>query len=295
MVDPVAAARNFEAIVAEGGLGRFGFYEAIDYTPSRVPAGERRAVVSAYMAHHQGMSIVALANVLLAGHMRHLFHSEPIVAASDLLLEERHPQATTAVAVRADKVKESADVRSSIPSAPRQFDTPHTALPQAGLLSNTRYSVMMTAAGSGYSRWNNLAVTRWKEDATLDDWGSYLYLRDAHDKRVWSAGYQPTCVEPDNYSVAFAEDRIRITRRDRTITTNLEVALSTEEDAEVRRISLTNIGGMERQIEVTSYSEVVLGSALDDMTHPAFSKMFVRTEFLAELGVLLGHASEARA
>ena len=153
---------------------------------------------------------------------------------------------------------------------------------------------MMTAAGSGYSRWNKLAVTRWREDATLDDWGSYIYLRDLHDKRVWSAAYQPTAAEPDNYSAAFAEDRIRIVRRDRTIRTNLEVALSTEEDAEVRRVSLTNIGGMERQIEVTSYAEVVLGSALDDVAHPAFSKMFVQTEFLADRGCFC-HPPQARA
>ena len=286
MVDPVAALRNYEAIAAEGGRGRFGYFEALDYTPSRVPVGDKVAVVRAYMAHHQGMSIVALANVLLGGRTRRWFHSEPIIAASELLLEERHPQATTAVEVRSEAAG-SPDVRPPMPSARRQFDTAQTALPQAGLLSNTRYSVMMTAAGSGYSRWTNLAVTRWREDATLDDWGSYIYLRDVYDRRVWSAGYQPTALEPDSYSVSFAEDRIRIARRDRTIATTLEVALSTEEDAEVRRVSLTNIGGMVRQIELTSYAEIVLGSAADDAAHMAFSKMFVQTEFLKDQGVLL--------
>ena len=286
MVDPVAAVRNYKAIASQGGRGRFGYFEALDYTPSRVPAGDKVAVVRAYMAHHQGMTIVALANALRDGRTRRWFHSEPIIAASELLLEERNPQATGAVEVRSEAAA-SPEVRPPTPSARRQFDTAQTALPQVGLLSNTRYSVMMSASGSGYSRWGDLAVTRWKEDATLDDWGSYIYVRDVYDRRVWSAGYQPTALEPDSYSVSFAEDRIRIVRRDRTIATTLEVALSTEEDAEVRRVSLTNIGGMERHIELTSYAEIVLAAAADDAAHMAFSKMFVQTEFLADPGVIL--------
>ena len=287
MIDPVSAARNFEALAAIGASGRFGFYEALDFTPTRVPEGSKVAVVHAYMAHHQGMSIVAIANVLLRGVMRSRFHAEPIVGASELLLEERHPQTANATPVRADEVKTPADVRPMVHAPPRQFDTAHTARPQSGLLSNTRYSVMVTNAGSGFSRWNNLAVTRWREDATLDDWGSYFYLRDTQDRRVWSAGYQPTCVEPETYSTTFAEDRIRISRRDRTVLTSLEIAISAEDDAEVRRVSLANMGGMEREIELTSYAEVVLATAADDLAHPAFSKMFVETEFVKQHGALL--------
>ena len=287
MVDPVAAARNYEALAADGGRGRFGYYEALDYTPTRVPAGEKVAVVHTYMAHHQGMSVVAIANVLLAGTARRRFHSEPIIAASELLLEERHPQNATAVPVRADEVRDAADVRPSVHAPPRQFDTAHTASPQSGLLSNTRYSVMVTNAGSGYSHWNDMAVSRWREDATLDDWGSYIYLRDPRGQRIWSAGYQPTCVDPETYSTVFAEDRIRISRRDRTIMTNLEIAVSAEDDAEVRRVSLTNIGGMEREIEVTSYAELVLSNTADDIAHPAFNKMFVETEFVREHGGII--------
>lgn len=289
MVDPVAAARNYEALTAEGARGRFGYYEALDFTPARVPEGERVAMVHAYMAHHQGMSIVAIANVLFAGVARHRFHAEPIIAASELLLEERHPQTATATPVRADEVKGPADVRPAVNAPPRQFDTAHTTRPQSGLLSNTRYSVMVTNAGSGYSSWNNLAVTRWRDDATLDDWGSYVYLRDVHDRRVWSAGYQPTRVEPESYLATFSEDRVRIARRDRTVMTSLEIAVSAEDDAEVRRVSLTNIGGMEREIEVTSYAEVVLAHAAHDVAHAAFSKMFVQTEFVEQHGAILAH------
>jgi cyclic beta-1,2-glucan synthetase len=288
MVDPGAAAKNYKALEAAGGRGHFGFYEALDFTPGRVPEGATVAVVRTYMAHHQGMTILAIANVLLDGVMRRRFHSEPGIAASELLLEERHPQVASAIPVRADELVASAEIRPAVNAPPRQFETAHTARPQSGVLSNTRYSVMVTNSGSGYSHWKNLAVTRWREDASLDDWGSYIYLRDLQDRRVWSAGYQPTCVEPESYSTSFAEDRIRITRRDRTIMTTLEIAVSAEDDAEVRRVSLTNMGGMERQIEVTSFAEMVLGPDADDVAHPAFAKMFVETEFVKEHGTLIG-------
>ena len=289
MVDPVAAARNFEALAAVGARGRFGYYEALDFTPGRVPESASVAIVHAYMAHHQGMSILAIANVLLGGVMRERFHREPSIAASELLLEERHPQVASAIPVRADEVLATAETRPAVYAPPRQFETAHTTRPQSGLLSNTRYAVMVTNAGGGYSHWKNLAVTRWREDASLDDWGSHIYLRDLQDRRVWSAGYQPTCIEPESYATSFAEDRIRITRRDRTIMTTLEIAVSAEDDAEVRRVSLTNMGGMERQIEVTSFAEMVLGADADDVAHPAFSKMFIETEFVKEHAAIVAH------
>ena len=146
---------------------------------------------------------------------------------------------------------------------------------------------MMTAAGSGYSRWRDLAVTRWREDVTRDSWGTYVFLRDAETGAVWSAGYQPSGVEPDRYEVAFSEDRAEIVRRDGAITTTLEVVVSPEDDAEVRRLSVTNLGAQPREIELTSYAEVVLAPPAADAAHPAFSNLFVQTEFVPELEALL--------
>jgi hypothetical protein len=147
---------------------------------------------------------------------------------------------------------------------------------------------MVTAAGSGYSRWNNLAVTRWREDATCDDWGSYIYLRDRSETgAVWSAGYQPSGNEPDAYEVAFSEDRADIVRRDGTLTTTLEILVSPEDDAEVRRVTLVNGGTETREIEFTSYAEIVLAPPAADAAHPAFSKIFVQTEFVAAASALL--------
>ena len=287
MVDPEAAATNFSALLRAGGLGHFGWYEALDYTPSRVPEGETVAIVRAYMAHHQGMTLVALADALNDGAMRARFHAEPIIQATELLLQERTPRDVAVARPRAEEVKAEANIRESAPPTIRRFHSPHDLIPRTHLLSNGKYTVMITAAGSGFSRWGELAVTRWHEDVTCDSWGSYIFVRDVQSGKVWSAGFQPAGVEADSYEVEFSEDRAEIVRRDGTMTTTLEVAVSPEDDAEVRRISITNLGSRVREVEVTSYAEIVLATAASDTAHPAFSKMFVQTEFDAEIGAIL--------
>jgi cyclic beta-1,2-glucan synthetase len=169
----------------------------------------------------------------------------------------------------------------------RRFSSPHHATPRTHLLSNGNYSVMLTAAGSGYSRWRDIALTRWREDPTCDPWGYYIFLRDVFSGHVWSAGYQPVGRESENYDVAFFEDRVEISRKDGPIRTTMQVLVSSEDDAEVRYLSLTNEGRGVREIELTSYAEVVLSQPAADSGHPAFSKMFVQTEFVAERGALL--------
>ena len=287
MVDPGAAARNFARLAAAGARGRYGFYEALDYTPARVPAGQELAVVRAFMAHHQGMTIVAIGNALLDGRMRSRFHAEPMVQANELLLQERTPRDVAAAHPRAEEVDAAASVRSLEPPALRRLRSAHGATPQAHLLSNGRYAVMLTAAGSGYSRWGDLAVTRWREDATRDDWGSYVFLRDLESGELWSAGYQPSGAEPDSYEVTFTEDRAEFLRRDGTIVTSLEVVVSPEQNAEVRRVCVTNAGARTRDLELTSYAELALAPGAADAAHPAFSKLFVQTEYLPRLGAIL--------
>jgi len=287
MVDPDAAARNFSRLRTAGGLGRFGCYEALDYTPSRVPEGETVAIVRAYMAHHQGMTLVALCDALRGGVMRDRFHAEPIIQATELLLQERTPRDVAVARPRAEEVRADASIRAITPPTIRRFHSPHDLIPRSHLLSNGRYTVMITAAGSGFSRWRDLAITRWREDVTCDAWGAYIFLRDVHGGKVWSAGYQPSCVEADSYEVEFSEDRAEITRHDGTLRTTLEVAVSSEDDAEVRRVSISNLGNRTREIELTSYAEIVLATDAADAAHPAFSKMFVQTEFEPEAGALL--------
>ncbi|KRT75419.1 MAG: glycosyltransferase, cyclic beta-1,2-glucan synthetase [Candidatus Rokubacteria bacterium CSP1-6] len=287
MIDPTAAVRNFRRLAAAGASGAYGFYEALDYTAPRLPEAAELAVVRAYMAHHQGMVIVAIANALHDGAMRARFHAEPMVRATELLLQERTPRDVAVARPRAEEVQAVGDVREFIPPVVRHFTSPHGSMPRTHLLSNGRYAVMLTAAGSGYSRWRDLAITRWREDVTRDAWGSYVFLRDVESGESWSAGYQPRGGEPDSYEVTFSEDRAEIVRRDRAIRTTLQVIVSPEDDAEVRRVSLTNVGAKSREVELTSYAEVVLAPPAADAAHPAFSNLSVETECVPELDTLL--------
>ncbi len=287
MVDASAAARNFTRLIIAGALGRYGLFEALDYTPARIPEGEDVAIVRAYMAHHQGMTIVAIAEAVQGAAIRARFHAEPAIQATELLLQERTPRDAAVARPRAEEVKAAANVREILPPLPRRYFSARDPIPRTHLLSNGRYSVMITTAGSGYSRWRDLAVTRWNEDVTCDGWGSYFLLRDARSGVVWSAGYQPSGVEPHRYEATFSEDRAEIVRRDGTLTTTMEVTVSQEDDAEVRRVSISNLGSRAREIEITSYAEVVLAAPAADAAHPAFSKMFVQTEFDADVGALL--------
>jgi cyclic beta-1,2-glucan synthetase len=287
MIEPAAAVQNFARIARAGGEGAYGFYEALDYTPSRLPEGKDVAIVRTYMAHHQAMSIVAFDDVLNGGAMCNRFHAQPIVRATELLLQERTPRDVLVARPRAEEVSAAATVRELTPPVVRRFATPHDVTPRTHLLSNGRYSVMLTAAGSGYSRWRDLAITRWREDATRDCWGQYIYLRDEQTGAVWSTGFQPAGIEPDAYEAAFFEDHAEIIRRDRSLTTTLEVVVSPEDDAEVRRVSLTNLGVRARDIQVTSYAELALTTQAADMAHPAFAKLFVETEFKADVGALM--------
>jgi len=287
MIAPAAAVKNFAALASLGAVGRYGFYDALDFTPSRVPDRARFATIKAFMAHHQGMTLVALADVLGGGRIRRRFHAEPMIAATDLVLQERVPQDIALLCPILETTDAKTIADDSASSTVRRFITPHSFVPRTHLLSNGRYTVMMTAAGSGYSRWHDTAVTRWREDTTCDPWGSFIFLRDRRSGKLWSAGYQPTGVEPDRYNVAFSEGRAEFTRSDGPLVTVLEVSVSSEHDAEVRRISITNDDGGIREIEVTSYAEIALALPATDDVHPAYAKLFVETEFVADRGVLL--------
>jgi len=287
MYQPVAAAKNLARLDALGGRGPYGFYEALDFTRARVPQGQDVAVIQAYMAHHQGMSLVSIDNVLNDNIMRRRFHREPRIRSAQLLLQERTPRDIPVTRPRAYEVHVDLHVKDYVEPILRRFHSPNLPIPPAHLLSNGRYAVMITAAGSGYSVWGKLAVTRWREDVTRDNWGSYLFLRDTANGEVWSAGYQPTCVEPDEYEVMFAEDRARITRRDGSITSALEIIVSPEDNVEIRRLTLTNNGLRTREIEVTSYTEITLTPQGADAAHPAFSNLFIQTEYIDSVAAIV--------
>ncbi len=287
MVNPRDAAKNFAHLADIGARGRYGFYEAVDFTRARLPDDESLAVIRSFMAHHQGMTVVAIANTLLDGRMRSRFHREPMIQATELLLQERMPRDVAVVPPQAAEARATPVGTMGIAPTVRRLKAIAGRAPITHLLSNGRYTVMLTTAGAGFSRWRDIAVTRWREDATLDDWGSFIFLRDTQRGDIWSAGAQPLGADGRGDDVVFGEDRAEFVHADGSLMTTMEVQVSGEDDCEVRRVSLINSGRHSREIELTSYAELVLTTPAADDAHPAFAKMFVETEYVAEFGALV--------
>jgi cyclic beta-1,2-glucan synthetase len=279
MVAPLAACENLQALAERDMLGDCGFYEAIDFTPSRQRPGHSDTILYSFMAHHQGMSLLALAQRLLDAPMQCRFASDPLSQATLLLLHERVPRAPAQYA--SDPALVDPRSISEVAEMPvRVFNRPDTAAPAIQLLSNGRYHVMVSNAGGGYSRWRDLAVTRWREDATCDSWGIFCYLRDPASGAVWSNAFQPVARAAERYEAIFTEPRVEFRRRDEDFETHTEIVVSPEDDIELRRLRITNRGRSPRVIEVTSYAEVVMAPAMADALHPAFSNLFVQTQIV---------------
>ena len=287
MVAPREACQNLERLAGNGYHGAYGLYEAIDFTPARVPRGKTCAPLRSYMAHHQGMSLLALTYLLLNRPMQRRFLYDPCFKASELLLQERIPKVASPLQPHAAEVSAARRPPALAVATIRVFPSPHTPIPEVHLLSNSRYHVMATNAGGGYNRWKDLAVTRWREDATCDGWGTFCYLRDAATGALWSSAYQPTRRPSKKYEAIFVQGRAEYRRRDGDIDAHTEVAVSPEDDVEVRRVTLTNLSPLTHTIELTSYAEVVLAPLNADLAHPAFSNLFVQTEILRSSQAIL--------
>ena len=288
MVLPDAACRNLQRLASEGFEGDYGLYEAIDYSPARLPRGQASAIVRSWMAHHQGMALVAIGNVLLGNPMQRRFESDPQFQATMLLLQERVPRAS-AQFLEAAELPELGGTSDTEETRLRVLRDPDSGRPAVQLLSNGRYHVMVNSAGAGYSRLGDMALTRWTEDPTSDRLGSFLYLRDVASGDLWSAGHQPTRKPGAGYEAIFSDSRAEFRRRDRDIELHTEIVVSPEDDIELRRTTLVNRSRTRRTIELTSYAEVVLASAISDALHPAFGKLFVQTELVRPLQAILCH------
>ena len=284
MVDPEEAYKNLQQLSVNEFEGQYGYYEAIDYTPSRVPRGKTNVVIKSFMAHHQGMSLLSLAYLLLDRPMQKRFEREPQFQATLLLLQERIPKATKFFSLPPDV----ADINvESGETEMRIIKNPNSIIPEVQLLSNGHYHVMVTNAGGGYSRWKNMAVTRWREDTTCDNWGNFCYIRDLEKGNFWSSSHQPSVKSTANYQAVFSQGRAEFRRDDNDIETHTEIAVSPEDDVEIRRIRITNRSRKRRSIELTSYAEVVLTTPIADVLHPAFSNLFVQTEILPAKNAIL--------
>jgi cyclic beta-1,2-glucan synthetase len=287
---PVAPRRttaNLRRLADLGLMNDFGYYEAMDFSRRPRRKGERGVIVRAYMAHHQGMALLSLANFLHGNSFRHRFHADARVRAVESLLQERVPTLAPLHYISTRERLPSVEGVSEGEPSVSKFDTPHTATPKTQLVSNGRYSLMVTNAGGGYSKWGDFELTRWRSDRTQDAWGTFCYLREAEGGHLWSNTFHPVGGKVEYYAVDFALDRAVIRRTDHGIHTETEIVVSPEEDVEIRRITLINRGITSRHIDLTSYVELSLAPHGADLQHPAFQKLFVQTEAVPAQQALL--------
>lgn len=288
-IDPVKSVQNLRRLEADGLRGEFGFYEAVDYTPDRLGAEERSHVVKSFLAHHQGMSLVSINNLLNNEIFRERFHSNPAIKSIELLLQERfptripiiYPHQAEVFAMRGPTMETRAELTE-------QLTSPHTVHPITRLLSNGRYSILIDNSGVGTSTYeSNIALDRARDDGITSNLGQHIYLREIGGEGFWSAAYEPSRTEPEFYEAIFNPDKVEFRRRDRGITTLTEITVSPEEDVEVRRVTVTNLSQRRRELEVTSFAEIALANRRADGAHPAFSKMFIESEYLEDYEALI--------
>ncbi len=286
-IDPSAVAENIKRLGNMGMEGDWGYYEAIDFTPSRMDSGSWSKIVKSFMAHHQGMSLAALNNYFNRNILQERFHADPEIKSAELLLQERVPNN----AIYTKEHKEEGVVSLKKPEQGtgetiRTFGVPSSYPPEVHILSNGNYSIMITSGGSGYSMYGGMAVTDWSNDYIRNK-GFYVFVQNINSNTVWPLTYDPLHEEPEKYKVVFSPDKAEFIRKDGNIESCMEVTVSPEDDAEVRRISITNHSTHTRVIELTSYAEAVMAPMSDYASHPAFSKLFVQTEFIREFGCIL--------
>jgi cyclic beta-1,2-glucan synthetase len=285
---PRKVLENIERLTDAHMLGMHGLYESIDFSPARIAPGATSAIVRSYMAHHQGMILLSLVNYLHDQVMVRRFHADPLVRSVELLLQEKVPHNATLESAQPDDARATQHdpVHHEMVALPWNVPAQFPA-PQVHFLSNGRYGVLITRAGAGYSTWQDIDLTRWRSDTTCEDYGTWIYVQDMETGDLWSAGDQPTGAAPESQEVQFYPHMAEFRRGDHGIGLTMEITVAPDEDVEIRRISLTNHTDRLRRVKLTSYGEIILAPQTADARHPAFNKMFVESEYVAEANTLL--------
>ncbi len=286
-MDPKGVMKNMHRLIEHGLEGEYGFYEAVDYTPRRLPSGKKKEVVRTFMAHHQGMSLISIHSYLYDHRMSKRFHSDPLMKVGEILLQEKIPLKAIITKEHKEDIKPLERIPIKSEKVTRTYGVPEETIPKCHMLSNGKYSVMITDGGGGYSKMEDFQVTRWREDSITRRYGTYIFIRNLNSDKVWSATYEPINEQPDGYKVNFSQDKAEFIRTDENISTNTEIVVSPEDDIEIRKVTLTNHGGGSILVELTSYLETVMAQQAADIAHPAFSNLFVRTEIIQDYDSIL--------
>ncbi|MBE0687163.1 MAG: hypothetical protein IH585_14325 [Anaerolineaceae bacterium] len=294
-INPQAVAQNLVNLMEHDGMGIYGLYEAIDFTAHRLLVGEPSAVVREYMAHHQGMILMAMANYFNKNIMVYRMHNDPRIQSVELLLQEQVAQSLELQKPFAEEVKGIQRLSETIVEVSPWNVPVHTSIPQVNLLSNGYYRLIISNMGGGYSSWRDIDLTRWQADGVQDSWGTWIYIqnKDSFENnedsfaqgKIWSAGYQPFSGEKTNMQVTYFAHKAVFNRVEENITSTMEITICPNDPVEIRLIRLHNTDTKLHPLRLTSYSEVILTKQNIDNQHSAFNKLFIETEFLPELNL----------
>jgi cyclic beta-1,2-glucan synthetase len=278
-IQPLAVVQNIASFREMGMVGQFGFFEAADFTASRLAVGQRFAVIRSYMAHHQGMIMLALCNYLRENVMVQRFHADPRIATVQLLLQEKTPHGAPIEHPHPHEIGRLNPMHAGASLEPWAAQR-GASYPQVHYLSNGRYGVLVSTSGGGFSRWGQIDLTRWRADPTMDGYGTWLYVRDEETGQLWSVTSQPSGTNPESSAVRFYPHAIEFLRQDEDVKLRLQVVVHPHADAEIRRVSISNHGERTRRLSLTSYGEVILAPQATDQRHPAFNKLFIESEYV---------------
>lgn len=273
-VNPRAAIANLQRLQKLGASGRYGFFEAIDYTPARLNKGRNKHIIKSYMAHHQGMILASILNCIKDGKMQELFHSNTSVKATEMLLKEKVPPRS--ITLKLDEKPEETGRFAEEIRAVRVFRT-LSQYPEAHFLSNGSYTVMITQLGTGYSMCRGRLISRWENDVLRSAPGIHIYIKNQDTGAVWSAAFLPTCLRAEEERVQFEPHMATFVRRVYGIETTMEVFVSPECDMEIRSLKIKNSLEESARLAVYCVFSPALSPERDFVAHPAFEELFIET------------------
>jgi len=276
---PKESIENLKRIINEIGEGIYGLYEAIDYTPERLPKNKNAAVVESFMAHHQGMILASINNFINQNILVRYFHSDPTIKCGEFLLQEKIPLRVIITKEHKEIVKPFKREVYKEQTIVREVGAFESDIPICHILSNGNYSIILTNGGSSFSKYNDIYINRWRDDAIQRRYGTFIFLRNLNDNKVLSTTYEPICKKVKYYKAKFSQDKAEYLLKEDNLEIHTEICVSPEDNCEIRKVNITNFSNDNITLEATSYSEIVLNNIMADIAHPAFSNLFVRTEF----------------
>lgn len=283
--EPKEVIDNLRVLESEGMYQKYGFYESIDYTPSRLEKDKKSHPVKTYMAHHQGLILLSINNLVKDKIIQKRFMQNPEMQSIAILLEERMPENVIITKEKKEKV-EKIKYKIEEVYTERVQQKVNERLPISNVISNNNYTIVMGDKGNGYSKYKDIIINRYKKTEDIEQ-GIFFFIKNVKTKRIWTSNYTNYLSKPDKYQIKFTQDKDKIIRLDGSIETITKVCIAPNEPVELRSIELKNHGIEEELLEISSFLEPVLSSKEQDYAHMAFNNLFLTYEYIGDTGTIL--------